>query len=172
MEKVKGLWFEIGDTLVYPGYGVGVVESIQERTVGEKARMFCVLLFKGSESESKVMIPIDNVKEVRLRRPAKKEGVKKAMDFLKKGEPEILPSWRDRFQSHGDKLAQGDLASVAEVLKALHTLNDKKPLSFREKKMYQKALLLLTAEACEVLNKSREDLEVDVLKLLASSKTA
>ncbi len=167
MEKAKGLWFGIGDTLVYPGYGVGVVESIQERAVGEKTRTFCVLLFKGGESESKVMIPVDNVKEVRLRRPAKKDAVKKALDYLSNGEPEILPSWRDRFQSHGDKLAQGDLASVAEVLKALHVLNDKKPLSFREKKMYQKALLLLTAEACEVLGQSREDLEASVLDRLA-----
>lgn len=163
------LWFSVGDTLVYPGYGVGVVQSIEERHLGGTARLFCVLSFKESENESKVMIPVDNVGEVRLRPLSGAKGVKEALDYLAEGTCEIIPSWRDRFALHGELLSKGDLMSVVRVLKALYALNAKKPLSFREKKMYQKAMLLISSEVCEVMKASRPQVETDILTRLAKS---
>jgi CarD family transcriptional regulator len=163
------VWFSVGDTLVYPGYGVGVVQNIEERTIGEAPRLFCVLSFKETENESKVMIPMDNVHEVRLRPLSDSRRVQEALAFLSNGEPEIVPSWRDRFAMHGDMLAAGDLMSVVKVLKALYILNAKKPLSFREKKMYQKAMLLITSEVCEVLKSPRQQVEADILSRLSKN---
>jgi len=166
--KNKG-WFSVGDTLVYPGYGVGVVQNIEERTLGGGARLFCVLSFKETENESKVMIPLDNVHEVRLRPLSDARCVHDVLAYLSNGEPEIVPSWRDRFAMHGDMLAAGDLMSVVRVLKALFVLNSKKPLSFREKKMYQKAMLLITSEVCEVLKAPRQKIEADILARLSKN---
>jgi len=166
--KVK-VWFSVGDILVYPGYGVGVVQNIEERTLGETSRLFCVLSFKETENESKVMIPIDNVHEVRLRRLSDTRCVQEALGYLSNGDPEIVPSWRERFAMHGDLLAAGDLMSVVRVLKALYIVNSKKPLSFREKKMYQKAMLLITSEVCEVLKAPRQEVEADILSRLAKN---
>ena len=163
------LWFAVGDTLVYPGYGVGVVQNIEERHIGDTKRLFCVLSFKESENESKVMIPVDNVGEVRLRPLSDARGVNEALEYLAAGPCEIIPSWRDRFALHGDLLSKGDLMSVVRVLKALYVLNAKKPLSFREKKMYQKAMLLITSEVCEVMKAPRLQVEADILSRLSKA---
>jgi len=161
------LWFGVGDTVVYPGYGVGVVQQIEERTLNGRTRLFCVLLVREGDNESRVMIPVDNVAEVRLRPPASPAEAKEALAILSGPPPEILPSWRERFSAHSDMLARGDLLSVAKVLKALYLLNARKPLSFREKKMYQKALLLVTAEVGHSLSRSRSETEADVLDRLS-----
>lgn len=145
-----------------------MVQNIEERHLGGgAARLFCVLSFKESENESKVMIPVDNVGEVRLRPLSSAKGVKEALEYLAEGPCEIVPSWRDRFALHGELLSKGDLRSVVQVLKALYVLNAKKPLSFREKKMYQKAMLLITSEVCEVMKASRAQVETDILARLS-----
>jgi CarD family transcriptional regulator len=161
------VWFAVGDTLVYPGYGVGQVQEIQERTMDGRTRVFCVLLVREADSESKVMIPMDNVQEVRLRRPSTPKEAEEALAYLSGIPAEIVPSWRERFSAHGEMLARGDLASIARVLKALYVLNSRKPLSFREKKMYQKALLLLSAEVGHALSRPRPQMEAEVLERLA-----
>jgi len=173
MAKPAKPWVKVGGTIVYPGYGVGVVQEFQERVLNnEEKRLYCVIAFSEAGNESKVMIPLDNIQGVGLRPLSSKKCVDEALAFLMKGEPEILPSWKDRFTAHGEMLSSGDLPSIARVLKALWLLNTKKPLSFREKKMYQKALLLLASEVGVVLSRSRTDAEVQILDRLAKSKPA
>jgi CarD family transcriptional regulator len=172
MAKAEKLWFKIGDTLVYPGYGVGVVQELQERVINEITRTYCVITFSEAGNESKVMIPLDNIQGVGLRALSSKKAVKEALDFLSGGQPEILLSWKDRFAAHGELLSSGDLMSIARVLKALWLLNVKKPLSFREKKMYQKALLLLASEVGVVLARSRAEAEVQIIDRLTKAQIA
>ena len=97
MVKAPKLWFDIGDTLVYPGYGVGVVQELQERTIHDKVHTYCVIAFSEAGNESKVMIPVDNIKGVGLRALSTKKSVNQALDYLSDGQPEILLSWKDRF---------------------------------------------------------------------------
>ncbi len=170
MVTAKKPWFSEGDVLVYPGYGVGQVVEFQERLIGTAKRVFCVIAFREAGNESKVMIPVDNIAGVGLRPISSQKRVKEALTFLSSGQPDILASWKDRFSAHGDLLSTGDLMSVATVLKALYVLNTRKPLSFREKKMYQKALLLMASEVGMVLGKPRADVEVDLLARLASAQ--
>jgi CarD family transcriptional regulator len=172
MAKAAKLWFKIGDTLVYPGYGVGKVQELQERIVNEITRTYCVITFSEAGNESKVMIPLDNIQGVGLRALSSKKAVKEALDFLSGGQPEILLSWKDRFAAHGELLSSGDLMSIARVLKALWLLNVKKPLSFREKKMYQKALLLLASEVGVVLARSRVEAEAQIIDRLTKGQIA
>ncbi len=169
MVKEKKLWFAVGDSVVYPGYGVGTVEGIEERVMGDRTRSFCILLVKDKDSESKIMLPLDNVDEVRLRKLSSKSVIKESLGYLSNGEPHPASSWRGRYAAHGNMLTEGDLPSVAHVLKALYIINTKKPLSFREKKMYQKALQLLISEVSERLKQSREAVEKDVMKRLSST---
>jgi CarD family transcriptional regulator len=172
MAKPKKLWFSDGDVIVYPGYGVGVVLGVQERVLNNAPRKFCVISFREAGNESKVMVPLDNVEEVGLRPISSRKRVDEALAFLASGEPDILASWKDRFSAHGDLLSSGDLLSVATVLKALWILNTKKPLSFREKKMYQKALLLMASEVGVVQNRPRADVESDLLERLTQSQAS
>jgi CarD family transcriptional regulator len=170
MAKPTKVWFKVGDTMVYPGYGVGVVQEFQERTVNEVKRAYAVITFSEAGNESKVMIPLDNVEGVGLRPLSTKKLVTQALSYLSDGEPDIVVSWKDRFAANGEMLSSGDLMSIARVLKALSILNAKKPLSFREKKMYQKALLLMASEVGMVLAVPRASAEERICKILPQSK--
>ena len=166
MTAAPKLKFSVGDSIVYPGYGVGQVTELQERVFNGETQTFLVLSFKEAENESKVMVPLGNLQGVGLRTPSARKEAKAVLSFLESGGPDILASWKERFNEHSKMMAAGDLLSVAKVLKALYILNKKKPLSFREKKMYQKALLLTASEAALVLKRGRDEMEAQVLKLL------
>lgn len=174
MAVAQKLKFSVGDSIVYPGYGVGQVTELQERALSDgQKQTFLVLAFKETENESKVMVPLSNLQRMGLRAPSPRKVVKEALAYLGAGSSDIVASWKERFSQHSDLLRWdtenqrgGELADVVRVLKALYILNKKKPLSFREKKMYQKALLLTTSEVALVLGKSRDEMEAQVLKLL------
>jgi len=170
MAKKKKLWFSEGDNVVYPGYGVGTVHGFEELNLGGTVRSFCVLLVNEGGNESRVRIPLDNVDEVRLRKLSTKKEVQKAMQYLDDGDPEVPGTWRGRFAAHGELLSEGSLESVAHVLKALHVLDKKSPLSFREKKMYQKALQLFATEAGKTLDKPKEEVEETIIKVLEKTQ--
>jgi CarD family transcriptional regulator len=167
--RKNGTMFSIGDKVVYPGYGVGEVNSIEERDLKDRKEVFLVLAFTDTENISKVMIPNSSISEVGLRQPSSVKVVKEAFDFLKNGVPEAFLTWKDRFTAHTLMVSKGDLISISRVLKSLFIQNQRKPLSFREKKMYQRCLLLMSSEAALVKNLSREKVEADIQKALDGS---
>jgi CarD family transcriptional regulator len=166
MGKFAERWFLENGRVVYPGYGVGTVTGFETRSMNGEDRTFVILTFEDAENVSIVRIPVENVEGVGLRPVSSPEAVDQAMDFVDAGAPDIVPSWKERFALHGEMLSEGHLHSVARVLKALWILNNKKPLSFREKKMYQKALLLLASEVAEARSLPRQDAELVILDSL------
>lgn len=166
VEEPLKSWIRTKQVVVYPGYGVGTVLGFEERTLNQVQKTLVVLSFGEGDGGSIVRIPMDNLGEVRLRPLSPPKAVKEAMANLKAGDAEVLSSWKDRFTQHVQLLSSGDLLSVSRVLKTLWTLNNRKPLSFREKKMYQKALLLLTTEVAWIQGGAREKVEETVLAAL------
>jgi CarD family transcriptional regulator len=162
MGRKNEMRFSIGDKVVYPGYGVGEVKSAEEREFNDRKELFLVLVFTDTENISKVMIPTSSISEIGLREPSSAKIVREAFDFLKNGTPEVFLTWKDRFTAHTIMVAKGDLISISRVLKSLFIQNKKKPLSFREKKMYQRCLLLMSSEAALVKNLSREKIEAEI----------
>src|SRR5579862_4753171 len=82
--------FHIGDKVVYPNHGVGIIEQISSRTIGESVENFYLLKIKSSSL--KVMVPFHNVGTVGLRRVVKNGEVQKIVDFLEGGECETTPT--------------------------------------------------------------------------------
>jgi len=162
MGSKLGAMFSIGDKVVYPGYGVGQVSAIEERDLNGRKEHYLVLAFTDTENISKVMIPNSSITEVGLRPPSSAKIVKEALEFLKNGVPEAFVTWKDRFTAHTVMVAKGDLMSIARVLKSLYIQNQRKPLSFREKKMYQRCLLLMSSETALVKNLSRQKVEENI----------
>jgi len=151
--------FSIGDKVVYPNHGVGVIEQISSRTIGSQVERFYLLKIKASSL--KVMVPFQNVGSVGLRRVIRNGEVQKVLDFLSDGKCENHTDWKYRFKENSDKMRTGSLLDVAEVLKALLLLAQEKPLSFREKKMLERARYLLVSELA--MAKSWEEPEVEDL---------
>lgn len=159
---------QVGDKVVYPNHGVGVIEQISSRTLGTQVERFYLLKIKASSL--KVMVPFASLGSVGLRRVVKNGEVQKILDFLTDGECCNNTDWKYRFKENSDKMRTGSLMEVAVVLKGLLLLSQTKPLSFREKKMLERARYLLVSELA--MAKNWEDVQVEDLltKTLAKSK--
>ncbi len=160
--------FSIGDKVVYPNHGVGVIEQISSRTIGTQIERFYLLKIKASSL--KVMVPFHNVGSVGLRRVVRNGEVQKIIDFLMDGKCENNADWKYRFKENSDKMRTGSLMEVAVVLKGLLMLNQQKPLSFREKKMLERARYLLVSELAMARNWEETDVEDELRKALSKCK--
>ncbi|HXZ42335.1 MAG TPA: CarD family transcriptional regulator [Terriglobales bacterium] len=159
--------FHIGDKVVYPNHGVGVIEQISSRTIGQTVEKFYLLKIKSSSL--KVMVPFHSVGSVGLRRVVKNGEIQKIVDFLEGGECDNNADWKYRFKENSDRMRTGSLLEVAAVLKGLLLLNQSKPLSFREKKMLERARYLLVSELAMARN--CEELHIEELLTRALSKS-
>ena len=160
--------FSIGDKVVYPNHGVGVIEQISSRTIGSQIERFYLL--KIAASSLKVMVPFHNVNSVGLRRVGRNGEVQRILDFLTDGKCENHADWKYRFKENSDKMRTGSLLDVAEVLKGLLLLAQGKALSFREKKMLERARYLLVSELAMSKNWEEPEIEDILNKALAKSK--
>jgi CarD family transcriptional regulator len=159
--------FQIGDKVVYPNHGVGVIEQISSKTFGTTVQRFYLLKIKASSL--KVEVPFHSVDVVGLRRVVKNGEVNKIMDFLTDGECLSNNDWKYRFKENSDKMRTGSLMEVAIVLKGLLLLSQSKPLSFREKKMLERARYLLVSELAMAKNVDEPEVEQLLSKTLAKS---
>ena len=160
--------FSIGDKVVYPNHGVGVIEQISSRTIGATVEKFYLLRIKSSSL--KVMVPFHNVESVGLRRIVKNGEIQKIIEFLTDGKCESNSDWKYRFKENSDKMRTGSLMEVAVVLKGLLLLAQQKPLSFREKKMLERARYLLVSELAMARNWEETDVEDELRKALGKGK--
>ena len=158
--------FHIGDKVVYPNHGVGVIEQISSRTIGASVEKFYLLKIKASSL--KVMVPFNNVNSVGLRRVVRNGEIQKILEYLTDGECSNNTDWKYRFKENSERMRTGSLLEVAGVLKGLLTLNQSKPLSFREKKMLERARYLLVSELA--MAKNCEEPQVEELLNKALSK--
>jgi CarD family transcriptional regulator len=160
--------FQVGDKVVYPNHGVGIIEQISSRTMGPTVEKFYLLRIKASSL--KVMVPFHNVETVGLRRVVRNGEVQKILDFLMDGKCESPADWKYRYKENCDRMRTGPLLEVASVLKSLLLLNQSKPLSFREKKMLERARYLLVSELAMAKNCEEEEVEELLSKALSKSR--
>ena len=159
--------FHIGDKVVYPNQGVGIIEQVSNCNVTGQPEMFYLLKF--SSSSMRVMVPTNSVTNIGLRRVCRSRDVSGILDFLQKGRCRSAADWKDRFKENSEKMRAGSLQQVAEVLKSLLILNQEKPLSFREKRMLDRAWSLLVDEVAVVRGVDRQNAEALLAKTLTKS---
>lgn len=156
-------FFRIGEKVVYPNQGVGTVENISTRTFGARFERFYLLRL--SATSMTVMIPFSHVEQVGLRKLTKTNEISRVLAYLTERTPKSKVDWKDRFKENTDKMRNGTLLEMAEVLKTLLMLQVEKPLSFREKKMLDRARQMLVME----LSISRNLKEFEAVDLLQRS---
>lgn len=136
--------FNIGEKVVYPNHGVATIEQITNRYMDGADNQFYHLRL--SATNSVVMVPINNAKQVGLRLPIAKNQCEQLWKLLSDNFSEPPTDWKDRFKDFSDKMRTGDIFFVAEILKNLTYLSKAKPLSFREKRMLERAKFLVVSE--------------------------
>jgi len=159
--------FRIGDKVVYPNHGVGVIEQVVRRSVGEfESSFYCLRILS---TDSTVMVPVENTSAVGLRKILSRRQTTRVMKVLKDQEITTYDDWKGRFQANSEKMRSGDIKAVAEVLKNLTMLNESKPLSYRERRMLDRARFLLVSELAEAAGKDTEEIEAKIDASLSES---
>jgi CarD family transcriptional regulator len=136
--------FRIGEKVVYPNQGVGTIENISTRSFGSAFEQFYLLRF-GANSMT-VLVPFSNAANIGLRRVTRDREISRILSFLSNGNCSIHADWKVRYKENCERMQSGDLLQAAEVLKALLQVHLEKPLSFREKKMLDRARHMLVSE--------------------------
>jgi CarD family transcriptional regulator len=149
--------FKVGDKVVYPNHGVGVIEQVTNQSIGDVVSSFYRLRILSTDST--VMVPVGNTSAVGLRKVLTRREVTRVLGVLKNGEVATYDDWKGRFQANSEKMRTGDILAVAEVLKSLSVLSEVKPLSYRERKMLDRARFLLVSELAEASNKGPAEVE-------------
>ena len=158
------LQFEVGDKVIYPNQGLGIVERIETRTIMGTTCGFYSL--RMASSDTTVLVPVDNVEDVGLRRAIEDHEVKKLFTLLGNGKIDSHQNWKGRFKDNSNKMRTGSLYDVVDVLKSLNHLSQSKNLSFREKRMLDRAKFLVVSEISEVVSEPSEAIEERVEKAL------
>jgi CarD family transcriptional regulator len=127
-------------------------------------------MLKILSSGLKVMVPQMNADAVGLRSVIRNAETSKVLQFLEKGKYSSHPDWKHRFKENSERMRTGSLIEVAAVLKSLVALSRTKPLSFREKKMLERAKFLLVSEMATARNSSAETMEGALVKSLAKAR--
>ncbi|NQW04131.1 MAG: CarD family transcriptional regulator [Acidobacteria bacterium] len=140
--------FEIGDKVIYPNHGLGIVERIENKTIMGTTCSFYQLRMA---NETTVFVPVDNVDGVGLRRAITDDEVDRLFSLLGDGKIESHQNWKGRFKDNSDRMRTGSIYDVVEVLKSLSHLARSKSLSFREKRMLDRAKFLVVSEISEVM---------------------
>lgn len=136
--------FQVGEKVVYPNQGIGTVETISTRCFGGQFEKFYLLRLLYSSMT--VMVPLSHAGEVGLRRITRNGELTRVLAFLASGQCRCSSDWKSRFKVNSEKMRTGGLLQIAEVLKSLLLLQLEKPLSFREKKMLDRARHMLVSE--------------------------
>lgn len=156
--------FEVGDKVIYPNHGIGVVKRIETKTIlGTTCGFYSLRM---TSSDTTVLVPVDNVESVGLRGAIADHEVKKLFTLLGNGKIENHQNWKGRFKDNSDKMRTGSIYDVVDVLKSLNFLSQSKNLSFREKRMLDRAKFLVVSEVSEVTSQSSETIEEKVNKAL------
>jgi CarD family transcriptional regulator, regulator of rRNA transcription len=149
--------FEIGDKVIYPNHGLGIVERIEEKTILGTTCGFYHLRIVANDTV--VLVPVTNVDGVGLRRAISDDEVDRLFGLLGDGKIDNHQNWKGRFKDNSDKMRSGSIFEVADVLKSLTFLAKSKSLSFREKRMLDRAKFLIISEVSEVMRETANAIE-------------
>lgn len=157
--------FKIGDKVVYPNHGLGIIEQIEKRATGDRVEEFLTLRIVANDST--VMVPRSNTTSVGLRRVVTRKEVEEVFDVLKDTKITLYDDWKGRFQENSDKMRTGSITEVARVFKSLSHLALQKNLSYRERRMLDKAKYLIVSEIAEVERLPADQVEAKIDRAVA-----
>src|SRR5262249_28545142 len=156
----------------YPNHGVSVVEKIGEGFATEPAAPRSFYHLRLLSNNSRVMVPVGNTGLIGLRPLTQRKDITGLMKTLGDGRFSATGEWKRRYTQHLDKMKSGELMEIAAVMKTLNFISSRKTMSFREKKMYERAKCLIVSEIALVNNLDEKEVERQVDKALARSASS
>ena len=148
--------FNIGDKIVYPMHGAGIIESIEEKEMAGDIHSYYILKMPG---EVKVMVPVDKAQQIGVRDIIGKEDTDNVIKVLEQQEKNEEVNWNKKYRENMDKMKSGDIYEIADIVRSLSFKQKDKSLSTGDKKMLLNAKQILVSEL--VLAEQLEQSEVE-----------
>lgn len=158
------IMYNLGDKVVYPMHGAGVIESMESKEVLGETKNYYVL--KMPIGEMKLMIPVDNVNNIGLRNIIDRDSVEVVIDILKEGAVLNDSNWNKRYRDNLLKMKTGDIFEVAQVVRDLTFRDKEKGLSTGEKKMLISAKQMIVSEIALSINEEGVSVEEFLDKII------
>jgi len=158
--------FLVGDKIVYPMHGAGIIEAIEERAILGENRKYYIL--KMPIGEMRVLVPVSHMPEGGLRPVISAEGVEQVFRILGEDASTEMDNWNRRYRHNLEKLKSGDIYELAEVVRNLTRRDQRKGLSTGEKKMLDNARQLLVSELVLAENSSEETVCIQIKTCLVA----
>lgn len=149
--------YGIGDKIVYPMHGAGVIEAIEEREIMGVIKLYYIL--KIPIGDMKVMVPIEHAEESGLRDVIDEEEADRVLKEFRDCETEMNPNWNKRCRENMVKIKSGDIYEVVHVVKNLMYRDKSRGLSTGERKMLNSAKQILVSELVVAKSLSQSDVE-------------
>ena len=159
--------FNIGDKVVYPMHGAGIIEAIEEKEILGSRKKYYVM--KMPVGEMKVMIPTENSCRIGIREVVDAKAVEKVLQILQGEQGEMSSNWNRRYRSHLEKIKSGNIYQVAEVVRNLIRRDREKGLSTGERKMLENAKQILVSELFLVQGVDRTRLEKELERIFSGN---
>ena len=136
--------YNIGDSVVYPMHGAGIIEDIEQKEILGKQQSYYVI--RMPIGDMKVMVPTENAQGVGVRDVIGKGEAEKVMEAFRESETDVIQNWNKRYRDNMVKIKSGDIFEVAAVVKSLMLRDREKGLSTGERKMLSNAKQILISE--------------------------
>ena len=148
--------YNIGDKVVYPMHGAGIIEGIEEKDIlGEKQNYYIIKM----PGEVRVMVPTAKAQDVGVRNIIDENTASQVFKVLETNSTEMSTSWNKRYRDNMEKMKSGDIYEVADVVRNLSFKQKEKGLSTGEKKMLLNAKQILVSELTLAENANKEEIE-------------
>lgn len=148
--------FNIGDKVVYPLHGAGVITSIEEKAILDEKQSYYIIKMPG---EVKVMVPTAKAEAIGVRSVIDKNSALKVINILGEDSTEMSTSWNKRYRDNMERMKTGDIYEVADIVRNLTFKQKDKGLSTGEKKMLLNAKQILVSELVLVEDKAKNEIE-------------
>ena len=148
--------FSVGDKIVYPMHGAGVIDAIEEKEILGEKQSYYILKMPG---EVKVMVPILTAEEHGIRNVIDKAEAEKVINVLEQDETEMEKNWNKRYRENMDKMKSGNIYEIADVVRNLSFKQKEKGLSTGEKKMLHNAKQILVSELVLAEHATQDEVE-------------
>ena len=158
--------FNVGDKIVYPMHGSGVIDAIEEKDILGEKQAYYILKMPG---EVKVMVPTAKAEEIGVRSIIDKSSAEKVFRVLESDETEMSMNWNKRYRDNMDKMKSGDIYKVADVVRNLSFKQKEKGLSTGEKKMLNNAKQILVSELVLTEHATQDEIEQMVDSKISTS---
>ena len=136
--------YQIGDKIVHPMHGAGVIDSIVEEKISGKRISFYV--FKMPISGLTLKIPVENSEMIGIRDISPVESIEAVIEQIPQLSIDMTANWNHRYRENMERIKSGDLLEVAGVIKALMHRDNERGLSNGERKMLHSAKQILISE--------------------------